>query len=137
MSAQDVAVASTMLEAIKAGDVEAAVSAFHPDCVVREAASLPYGGTFTGQDGFRELLGIMAAKFDIAINSYEVWDAGEVVAMRADAMFTAHTNGKTLNTQITEIYRVRDGMIIDADIYPKDAMAIHLLARDGTPASPG
>ena len=124
-----------LLDSFQAGDLEAAVSAIHPDCVLHEAASLPYAGDWHGRDGFRELVKVMLGAFDLKIEGYEVYEAGDTIAMKAVGTFTPRASGRSVTMPLVEIYRIQDGMIIDADIFYKDAKEIHDLAAEGAPVS--
>lgn len=121
-----------LLDSFSAGDLEAAVSAIHPDCVLHEAESLPYAGDWRGHGGFRELVGIMLSCFDLKILGYEVYEsAPDTVSMKAEGIFTSKKSGRSVMMPLVEIYKIKDGLIFDADIYYKDAMAINRLANEG------
>lgn len=127
MSKQDGAVAAKLLDSFIAGDMDGALSTIHADCVVHESQALPYPGDWHGPAGFGELVGKLVEYFDVKFSSYEVIDGGDTVAMRAFATFTSRASGQSLETSIVEIYRFRDGQIIDADIFYKDPSAIREL----------
>jgi len=122
------AVAAKLLDSFIAGDMAGAVSVIHADCVVHESRALPYPGDWHGPDGFTTLVGTMVGLFDVTFAGYEIIDDGDGVSMRAFATFTSRATGRSLDTSIVEIYRFRDGQIVDADIYYKDPGAIRDLA---------
>jgi ketosteroid isomerase-like protein len=119
-----------MVTAFTTGDIPAVLREFHPDCLLHEAESLPYPGTYKGLEGFMELLGIMGAAFEITFDGHEIFDAGETVVARLQATFTSRKSGRQVSMPIVEVYKFLDGKIIDADVYYKDAGLIGELARD-------
>ncbi len=131
MSVQDNSAAPRkLLDSFMAGDLEGALSAIHPDCVLHEAESLPYAGDWHGKEGFKELVGIMLGAFDLKINGYEVYPSTDVISMKAEGVFTSRKTGRSVTMPLVEIYRIRDGLIVDADIFYKDAMEINKLAAE-------
>lgn len=121
-----------LLDSFAAGDLDLALSAIHPDGVLHEADSLPYAGDWHGHDGFRQLVGIMLSSFDLKILGYEVYtSAPDTVTMKAEGTFTSKKSGRSSTMPLVEIYKIRDGLIVDADIYYKDAMEINRLANEG------
>ncbi|HEY1968988.1 MAG TPA: nuclear transport factor 2 family protein [Pseudonocardia sp.] len=129
MDTSGTAIASKLLDSFIAGDLAAALSTIHPDCVVHESPALPYPGDWHGPDGFNQLVSTMVSLFELTFDRYEVIDNGDTVSMRAYATFTSRTSGRSVDTSIVEIYRFQDGQIVDADIYYKDPTAIRDLQR--------
>jgi hypothetical protein len=123
------AVAARLLDSFIASDLAGAVSTIHADCVVHESQALPYPGDWHGPAGFTELVGVMTGLFDVSFAGYEIIDDGDQVSMRAHATFTARATGRSLSTSIVEIYRFRDGQIVDADIFYKDPSAVRALTE--------
>lgn len=121
-------VAAKLLDSFIAGDIASALSTIHPDCVVHESPALPYPGDWHGPEGFGELVRTMAGLFEVTFSGYELIDDDTSVAMRAYATFTSRANGKSLDTVVVEMYRFRDGQIVDADIFYKDPGGIRELA---------
>jgi hypothetical protein len=73
----------------------------------------------------------MTAVLGFTLDHYEVTALGsESAMMRAAVTFTGRASGRRLTTKIVEIYAVHDGMIVDADIYPKDTLAVSALLSD-------
>jgi ketosteroid isomerase-like protein len=120
-------VAAKLLDSFIAGDLAGAVSVIHADCVVHESAALPYAGDWHGPAGFTELVATMVGLYEVGFAGYEIIDNGELVSMRAFATFTSRATGRGLETSIVEIYRFRDGQIVDADIFYKDPSAVREL----------
>jgi ketosteroid isomerase-like protein len=134
MSAADAAVVEKFLSAITAFDVETALSCLHPDCRVEEAASLPYGGTHVGVEGFMAIFTKLTEVAAPAFESFEVFDAGRRVIGRIELLLTAHASGNQLRMTVVEIYTVSDGAITSADVYYKDTKALAEFLASGAAA---
>jgi ketosteroid isomerase-like protein len=118
------AAATQLLDAMKDGDLETAFAALSADNVIHEPASLWYGGDWKGPEGFGQILTTMSQYFDIQINGYEIFEAGEIAVMKADITFTAKATGRSLTMPVVEIYRGTGGQLVDMDIYYKDTAAL-------------
>ena len=102
-------------------DLEAVLSVLHPDIEIIEPDSLPYGGRHKGIGAFqRDLLAVMLAKADLAIETTRVLDAGEAIVGHISATLTSRATGEKLPVEFVEIYEVVDGRIRHVDVYPKD-----------------
>ncbi len=93
MSQADVDVVQNFLNAFTGGDVETVFGKLtHPDIVIKEADSLPYGGDNKGIAGFQGLLGKMMESMELTVDSYEVNDAGSRVMVTLVMTFTSRTS---------------------------------------------
>jgi uncharacterized protein len=104
----------TSLEAAIAGDPAKLLAALHPEVIVREPAYLPYGGDYRGPDGFLELQAKAGEILDVS--SLEITDAigeGDRVVLR----MTANFNGAPGEVTLTEHWLVRDGRIVDIEVF--------------------
>jgi uncharacterized protein len=104
----------TSLEEAIAGDPSKLLAALHPEVVVREPAYLPYGGEYHGPDGFLELQAKAGEILDVS--SLEITDAigeGDRVVLRMTARF----NGAPGEVTLTEHWLVRDGKIVDIEVF--------------------
>lgn len=95
-----------------------------PEVVVRETPDLPFGGDYHGLAGNAELVGRMTAVFDLAILQSTFHDAGDTVTAKLRARFTPKAGGAPLDLDIVELITVRDGLIVELDIYHKTPSAI-------------
>jgi uncharacterized protein len=104
-------------------DKEAAAKLLAPDMVLREAAGLPYGGTYHGVDGFEEMVRKLHDLFDIEFRA-EYRDAGDVVLDIAWLTMTARKTGKVLETQVVELWAIENGLVKSIDVFYHDTKAI-------------
>jgi uncharacterized protein len=109
---------------VTAGEMASALELIHPNCVLNEAAGLPYAGDYIGGTGFLNLWSVIAEGFDLTVNSAQVHDAGEVVVAEMEASLRSKETGRDLDTKIVELYRFTDGQISSIDVFYKDTKAV-------------
>ena len=86
---------------------------FDEGIVIHEAASLPYGGDWTGKAAEGGSAGV------------ELFDVGDGhVITRQTALLSAPGTGETLPVQMVEVYKLVNGKIADIDVYYKDTKAM-------------
>ena len=125
MSQADVEVVQNFLGAFTSGDVETVFGKLtHPDIVIKEAESLPYGGDNKGIEGFQGLLGKMMASLELSVDSFEVNDAGARVLVTLVMTFTSRASGRQVTVPGVELYTIRDGQVAEIDVYYKDTKAV-------------
>lgn len=125
MSEDNVKVVMGLLDGFASGDIERAVAAFHHDCVVHEAGSLPHGGDWHGPDGVMKLFATMGAAFEVTIHHHEVYDCGDdKVLMHAEATYESRATGRSLRTAMLEFHTIKDGKIVYSDVFYQDTKAL-------------
>ena len=83
-------------------------------CVIREASTLPWGGEFVGKDGLRELLGKMTAHFEVTSRIIEIFASSTMAVVALISMhLRSKRTGRSLEVQVAEITRSRDGRIVE------------------------
>ena len=108
------------------GTAEAA-DPFDEEIVIHEAASLPYGGDWTGKAGLRGLMERIASVANLSVSpaNVDLFDVGDgQVITRQTAVFTAPGTGETLAMPMVEVYKLENGKITDIDVYYKDTKAL-------------
>lgn len=100
-------------------------ASFHPEFVFREAESLPYGGDYRGIEGFKDLRRRMAEVWsDLDANIFDYTASNDRVAVHVLAAFTSRKNGRTLKTQVTEIWTFQEGRIFETAPFYWDTRAV-------------
>jgi uncharacterized protein len=119
------------MDAIVAGKLDEARSLLHDDFVVYEAGGLPYSGEYHGPSGFFELLTKMTEVLMLTRGpTVEHLLADDAVAVRYRLAFTARASGNSVEMGVVEVYTVREGLIVELDVYYKNPSAVAaLLAR--------
>ena len=100
---------------------------FDEGIVIHEAASLPYGGDWTGKDGLRALMDRIASVANLSVSpaGVELFDVGHGhVITRQTALLSSPGTGETLPVQMVEVYKLVNGKITDIDVYYKDTKAM-------------
>ena len=106
-------------------------SLLHDDFVVYEAGGVPYSGEYHGPDGFFELYGKMKQAMELTPGEAVQYFLGhDTVAIRGRLKFTSRASGKSVEMSLVEIYTVRDGLIVELDVYYKDPSAVAALLAD-------
>jgi len=100
----------------------------HEEFVVYEAGGVPYGGEYHGPQGFFELLGKMnEGLVPTPGRPIRFLVADDTVAIRSRLKFTARAPGESVERSLVETYTVRDGLIVELDVYYKDPSAVAAL----------
>ena len=132
MSKENVEVVKRLFDAVERRDREGVFAAYHPEIIIREAETLSYGGEFHGFEGaMKHALGYRAA-WDALQSKTEqelspaFLDAGDyvVVLWRQRAV-----NGdKKLDSSAASVYKLRDGKIIESEMFQDTAAIRDFLA---------
>jgi ketosteroid isomerase-like protein len=119
------AIVREFYELLGQGRLEELLRLLDQDAVIREAPGLPYGGDYHGRSGFIDLVKTMYAMVEAApVGNAEYVDAGDTVVLNARARFTGRRSGRSAETSVIEVATVRDGQIVEIDIYYKDPSAV-------------
>lgn len=116
-----------MLDAADSGSLDALWDIMDPDVTFHEAACLPYGGAHRGLEATRRgyaKLGETFSELKTAIEA--VLAAGDVVIIYQTINFRVRANGNTGTLPVAELFRFRNGKVIewralyfDADLVAK------------------
>jgi hypothetical protein len=100
----------------------------HDEFVAYEAGGLPYSGEYHGPQGFFDLLAKMTEDLELTLGpAPQCLLAGDSVAVRSRLTFTSRASGKSVEMRLVEVYTVRDGLIVELDVYYKDPSAVAVL----------
>jgi ketosteroid isomerase-like protein len=128
MSQSPLSTVGQFSKALGEKDMERACALLHHDLVVHEAGGLPYSGEYHGPQGFLDLLAKMDESMELTPGPV-IRDclANDTVASRFRLTFTARTSGESVEMDLVELYKVRDGQIVELDVYYKDPSAVAAL----------
>jgi hypothetical protein len=116
------------VKAIAGEQFDDARALLHREFVVYEAGGLPYSGEYRGPDGFFELLGKMNQAMELTPGeTFQYLLADNTVAIRGRLTFTSRASRQSVEMGLVEIYTVRDGLIVELDVYYKDPSAVAAL----------
>jgi ketosteroid isomerase-like protein len=112
------------------GDLDGAVSSTDENAEIRIPDTLPWGGTYTGPDGFKEMIGKFLSNFesvDPKPTAFLEADDGETVVVVVEG--TGKTkSGNELRGRSVWLYKVSDGKLTDAEFFGDTAEARDALA---------
>jgi ketosteroid isomerase-like protein len=129
MTTENVEVIRRLFQAVEERDIQPMLEIYSPEVVVREAASLPYGGEYRGHRGILEH----------GLGYVETWDhLQEDEDRRLDAEFVdasdrvfvcwrqrAHgRDGTRLDLPVVSIYELRDRQVVRAIMHHLDTAAL-------------
>ncbi len=128
MAQDNVDVVQGAWDAFGRGDIDAVLEAISPSAETRVPESLPWGGTYTGPDGFQDFLAKLRETF-------EVFNATPQKVLGADdnhVVVLAKTKsrikgGATIEGKAIWIYQLRDGKIADAESFGDTAQVLEAL----------
>ena len=116
-------------DAFADGDMDAAVSTTSEQAEIVIPESLPWGGTYTGPDGFKEMIGKFVSNFDEVHPEPQQFleaDDGHVLVTVSGVGRTK--SGNELSGDSIWLYKVDDGEISHAEFYGDTATAVKALA---------
>ena len=116
-------------DAFAQGDLDAAVATTSDSAKIVIPESLPWGGTYTGPDGFKEMIGKFLSNFDeVHPDPQEFLEAeGGRVLVTVSGVGTTKS-GNELSGDSVWLYKVDDGEISRAEFYGDTATAVEALA---------
>ena len=108
---------TTLLKAIDAfiaGDADGFWSIFDPDVTFYEAACLPYGGAHKGLEATKRGYAKMGSTFSTMSTSVEAVPASrDIVIIYQTITFRVKGNGNEGTLPVAEIFRFRDGKVVE------------------------
>ncbi len=116
-------------DAFAKGDMDAATSTTSDSAEIVIPESLPWGGTYTGPAGFKEMIGKFVSNFDEVHPEPQQFleaDDGHVLVTVSGVGRTK--SGNELSGDSIWLYKVDDGEISHAEFYGDTATAVKALA---------
>jgi ketosteroid isomerase-like protein len=120
-----------LLAALRSGDAAQIEALCHPDMVVEDPESLPYGGVYRGFAGMCEVSAkLFAAVADWKVETERVIGGGEDFVLVQRMTGRARSSGRPVDMSILEHYRFRDGLLVSIRPYYWDTMAMNDLLHE-------
>jgi ketosteroid isomerase-like protein len=124
-----VAVVREFYELVGNGRNDEAYRLLDDDLVAHEPPGLPYAGDYHGPAGWGDMMARVYDLFEVSLSSVEFVSAEDAVIIPMTCRFTSRTSRRSVDTKVIEVFSVRDGKIVDIDIFYKDPSAIAALAE--------
>ncbi len=112
------------------GDLDAAFANVAPDAQIVTPETLPWGGTYTGPDGYKELIGKIADHFEeFHPEPQAVWEVeGDQVLVVVSFSGTTKSGNQVAGARIQWLYEIRDGQVVSGRACTDTALFLHALA---------
>jgi uncharacterized protein len=107
------------------GDLDAAVSSTREDAEIVMPETLPWGGTYRGPDGFKEMIEKFLSYFESVEpkpTAFLEADDGETVIVIVEGVGKTKA-GKELRGRSVWLYKVEDGELTGAEFFGDTALA--------------
>jgi len=128
MAQDNVGVIEAAWEAFGKGDLDKAVDVAAPEGEIVAPDSLPWGGTYVGPDGFRDLLGQIFQRFEgFSAKPEKVLGADDDHVVVVASIIGRAKGGKDLRGRVVWVYQLRDGKVVRAEAFPDSAAILDAL----------
>lgn len=116
-----------IVETLASGDGMQMKALCHPDLIVEDPASLPFGGAYRGYDGLLEVAGKLFAAIEncrIEPQAALGEPGGDEFVLRQRLTGRAVRSGKPVEMEILEHYQFKDGLLIGIRPFYWDTAAL-------------
>jgi hypothetical protein len=120
-----------LFQAVKEFDIAGVLATYDPEIVIRDAASLPYGGTYHGLEGAKQHVEGAAqtwSPFKPSATERELdavfLDSGEYVIVLWRLKGLDVRSGSKLDSPIVSVYKLRGSKIVESQMFYSDTAAI-------------
>jgi uncharacterized protein len=130
MSHENIETTRRLFKAVEERDVAGVLAAYAPDIIIRDAASLPYGGIYHGLEGAKQHVESAAQTWDdlqpesVRKMDAVFLDAGEYVVVLWRLKGLEASNKKKLDVPTVSVYKMRNGKIVESQMFYSDTVAI-------------
>ena len=99
----------------------------HPDFVLYEPESMPYGGEWHGPDGFRNFLKVMAETWSAMgpKTPPELIEYQDTVVVMTTLEARCRATGQVVTPPVCQVVRVHEGLLAQARMFYWDTVAIN------------
>ena len=107
------------------GDFAVIAQTLDPDCVLHQPASLPYGGEWRGPAGFEAWMKAFGAQWSsLEVRDPRFYPSGDLVVSHSHVHAVARASGRTIDWPLLQLFRVRDGRILELRPFHWDTAAM-------------
>ena len=110
------------------GDVDSVLEVIAPQAETRVPETLPWGGTYTGPEGFADFLDRLQGSFSqFTSKADKVLGADDNHVVVISSFKGRTKGGGTVEGRSAWVYQLRDGKIVDAESFGDTAMVLEAL----------
>ncbi len=118
--------------AAEGGDFSLIAATLDPECVIYQAASLPYGGVWRGHSGFEAWMKAFTREWSsLEVRGSEFYPHGDVVVSKSHVYAIARATGRHLDWPVLQFFRLRNDKILELWPFYWDTAAL-LAGREGS-----
>ena len=112
---QNIETINSIYQALKESDWDAVATLIDEDSfAVHEAPTLSYCGVFRGLDGLKRLICAFSEQWSESAFEFKGFSTGDdIVIGHLEARLTARSNGKSYAMPVLEVWRLREGRIVE------------------------
>lgn len=119
-----------LFRAVEDRDVAGVLAAYAPEIVIRDAESLPYGGTYHGLEGAKQHVEGAAQTWNHLQPAAErkmdaiFLDSGDYVIVLWRLRGLAASRGSKLDSPVVSVYKLCGGKIVESQMFYSDTVSI-------------
>lgn len=136
-SASALEVVTAIYDAFARKDLEAVLELTSPDIVVTQDPALPWGGRFDGHDGLGRFVMALLGSIDSAVTVEAIYQAGDQVVQYGRTAGTVRSNGVAFDIPECHLWRVEDGVAVEAQYFIDSAAMLDALLAPGDQVGDG
>jgi len=110
----NLALVRKVYEAFDNQDLVALLELTHPECVVTQDSSLPWGGTFVGHEGVTSFAMLLLGTVSSTLATGELFEADGKVIQSGRTSGTVLASGKAFDVPEVHVWTIKDNKIIGA-----------------------
>ncbi|MEP2735151.1 MAG: nuclear transport factor 2 family protein [Erythrobacter sp.] len=108
-----------------ARDWDGVAECMHPDLVIHEAPSLPFGGTYEGKNALQVVAGAMYGQWpDAKVEIHDITGGTSWAVVILSLTFNSKKTGEPITQTLCEAGRFEDGLLIEHRIHYYDTAQI-------------
>ena len=97
----------------------------HPECLLCEPASLPYGGEWRGRDGVERWMRLFRATWSsLEVRGSEIYGEGDTLFSRSHVYATARATNKPADWGLLQQFTIRQDGVLELRPFHWDTAAI-------------
>lgn len=130
MSQENVETIRSLFGSVEERDLGTYLAAWHPEAVIREPGSLPYGGEYRGLEGVRRHAADFMRTWEALQPGDErkldavFIDAGDHVIARWRLRARVPDGEGMLDMPMVGVYKLRDGKLVEAQMFYSDTATV-------------